>query len=200
MNLSEIRHLYDRHPGMTALTKLLSSSKQSDNIALKGLQGSAAAMVLSSAFKEGDEQLVCILSDLEEAGYFYNDVMQITGGEHVFFFPSAYRRAIKYGHIDPANEILRTEVLSFLQSPPKRFVIVTYPDALAERVVSKETLKENTLKISVDEKIDNMFVADVLDQYGFERVDYVYEPGQYSVRGSILDVFSFSHEFPYRID
>lgn len=185
---------------MTALTKLLSSSKQSDNIALKGLQGSAAAMVLSSAFKEGDEQLVCILSDLEEAGYFYNDVMQITGGEHVFFFPSAYRRAIKYGHIDPANEILRTEVLSFLQTPPKKFVIVTYPDALAERVVSKETLKENTLKISVDEKIDNMFVADVLDQYGFERVDYVYEPGQYSVRGSILDVFSFSHEFPYRID
>ena len=95
---------------------------------------------------------------------------------------------------------LRTEVLSTLQDPTAPFIIVTYPEALAEKVISREILKENTLKISVSERLDNMFVSDVLDEYGFEQVDYVYEPGQYAMRGSILDVFSFSYEFPYRID
>lgn len=143
---------------------------------------------------------MCVLNDLEEAGYFYHDLVQLTGGDGIYFFPSAYRRAIKYGHVDPANEILRTEVLSTLQDPTVPFVIVTYPEALAEKVISREVLKENTLKISVGEKLDNMFVSDVLDEYSFEQVDYVYEPGQYAMRGSILDVFSFSYEFPYRID
>ena len=143
---------------------------------------------------------VCVLNDLEDAGYFYHDLVQLTGGDGIYFFPSAYRRAIKYGHVDPANEILRTEVLSTLQDPTAPFIIVTYPEALAEKVISREVLKENTLKISVSERLDNMFVSDVLDEYGFEQVDYVYEPGQYAMRGSILDVFSFSYEFPYRID
>ncbi len=143
---------------------------------------------------------MCILNDQEEAGYFYHDLVQLTGSNDIYFFPSAYRRAIKYGHVDPANEILRTEVLSVLQDPEAPFVIVSYPDALAEKVISRDELKKNTLKISVGEKLDNMFVSDVLDEYGFEQVDYVYEPGQYALRGSILDVFSFSYEFPYRID
>ena len=143
---------------------------------------------------------MCVLNDLEDAGYFYHDLVQLTGGDGIYFFPSAYRRAIKYGHVDPANEILRTEVLSTLQDPTAPFIIVTYPEALAEKVISREILKENTLKISVSERLDNMFVSDVLDEYGFEQVDYVYEPGQYAMRGSILDVFSFSYEFPYRID
>lgn len=143
---------------------------------------------------------MCILNDQEEAGYFYHDLVQLTGSNDIYFFPSAYRRAIKYGHVDPANEILRTEVLSVLQDPEAPFVIVSYPDALAEKVISRDELKKNTLKISVSEKLDNMFVSDVLDEYGFEQVDYVYEPGQYALRGSILDVFSFSYEFPYRID
>lgn len=143
---------------------------------------------------------MCVLNDQEEAGYFYHDLVQLTGSNDIYFFPSAYRRAIKYGHIDPANEILRTEVLSVLQDQEAPFVIVSYPDALAEKVISRDDLKQNTLKISVREKLDNMFVSDVLDEYGFEQVDYVYEPGQYAIRGSILDVFSFSYEFPYRID
>ena len=96
---------------------------------------------------------MCVLNDQEEAGYFYHDLMQLTASNEVYFFPSAYRRAIKYGHVDPANEILRTEVLSRLQDPDASFVIVTYPDALAERVVAREVLKENTLKISVGEKL-----------------------------------------------
>ena len=157
-------------------------------------------MTIASLFSKRRGSYVCVLNDLEDAGYFYHDLVQLTGGDGIYFFPSAYRRAIKYGHVDPANEILRTEVLSTLQDPTAPFIIVTYPEALAEKVISREVLKENTLKISVGERLDNMFVSDVLDEYGFEQVDYVYEPGQYAMRGSILDVFSFSYEFPYRID
>ena len=199
MEVQELLKLYAAHPQVTALDTLLKNDT-SRNIFLKGLNGSGPAMTIASLFTKGRGSYVCVLNDQEEAGYFYHDLMQLTASNEVYFFPSAYRRAIKYGHVDPANEILRTEVLSRLQDPDASFVIVTYPDALAERVVAREVLKENTLKISVGEKLDNMFVSDVLDEYGFEQVDYVYEPGQYALRGSILDVFSFSYEFPYRID
>ncbi|MCC8153023.1 MAG: transcription-repair coupling factor [Tannerellaceae bacterium] len=191
--------MYAAHPQITASeTSLKDSSLR--NIFLKGLHGSGAAMTIAAIFKRQKGHFVCILNNQEEAGYFYHDLMQVSDEEGIYFFPSAYRRSIKYGHIDSANEILRTEVLSRLQEPKAPFIIVTYPEALAEKVVSGETLKQNTLKIHTGEKLDNMFVSDVLDAYGFEHVDYVYEPGQYAMRGSILDVFSFSHEFPYRID
>ena len=184
---------------MAAIDALL-GDKTSHDIFLKGLNGSGAALAIASLFARRKGRYVCVLNDLEEAGYFYHDIRQLTGADGIYFFPSAYRRAIKYGHIDPANEIARTEVLSKLQDAGDAFVIVSYPDALAERIVASDVLKDNTLKLSVGEKVDNMFVADVLEQYGFEQVDYVYEPGQYALRGSILDVFSYSYEFPYRID
>lgn len=199
MEVQELLKIFAAHPQITALDTLLNGNT-SNNIFLKGLNGSGAAMMIASLFLKRRGSYVCVLNDQEEAGYFYHDLMQLTASNDIYFFPSAYRRAIKYGHIDPANEILRTEVLSVLQDPETPFVIVTYPDALAEKVISREDLKQNTLKISVGEKLDNMFVSDVLDEYGFEQVDYVYEPGQYAIRGSILDVFSFSYEFPYRID
>ena len=124
---------------------------------------------------------------------------QVNGEENILFFPSSYRRAIKYGQKDAANEILRTEVLSRLQKGDT-LCVVTYPDALAEKVVSQEELTDKTLKLSVGEHVDTEFIAEVLTSYGFEHVDYVYEPGQYAVRGSIIDVFSFASEYPYRID
>jgi len=199
LDIQDLLKLYAAHPQVAALDALL-KDPTSQNIFLKGLSGSGAALTFASLFTRTGGSYVCVLNDLEEAGYFYHDLMQLTGSERIYFFPSSYRRSIKYGHTDPANEILRTEVLSMLQNKNASFVIVSYPDALAEKVVSSETLKQNTLKIHVGEKLDNMFVSDVLDAYGFEHVDYVYEPGQYAIRGSILDVFSFSHEFPYRID
>ncbi|MCD8267018.1 MAG: transcription-repair coupling factor [Parabacteroides sp.] len=199
MEVQELLKIFAAHPQITALDTLLNGNT-SNNLFLKGLNGSGAAMTIASLFLKRRGNYVCVLNDQEEAGYFYHDLIQLTGSNDIYFFPSAYRRAIKYGHIDPANEILRTEVLSVLQDPEAPFVIVSYPDALAEKVISREDLKQNTLKISVGEKLDNMFVSDVLDEYGFEQVDYVYEPGQYAIRGSILDVFSFSYEFPYRID
>lgn len=199
LEVQDLLKQYAAHPQVAALNTLL-KNKTSRNIFLKGLNGSGAAMTIASLFSKRRGSYVCVLNDLEDAGYFYHDLVQLTGGDGIYFFPSAYRRAIKYGHVDPANEILRTEVLSTLQDPTAPFIIVTYPEALAEKVISREILKENTLKISVSERLDNMFVSDVLDEYGFEQVDYVYEPGQYAMRGSILDVFSFSYEFPYRID
>ena len=199
LEVQDLLKQYAAHPQVAALNTLL-KNKTSRNIFLKGLNGSGAAMTIASLFSKRRGSYVCVLNNLEDAGYFYHDLVQLTGGDGIYFFPSAYRRAIKYGHVDPANEILRTEVLSTLQDPTAPFIIVTYPEALAEKVISREVLKENTLKISVGERLDNMFVSDVLDEYGFEQVDYVYEPGQYAMRGSILDVFSFSYEFPYRID
>lgn len=202
MEVQELLNIYAAHPGVNALGTLI-REETARNIFLKGLSGSGAALTIAALFSENKGKkgsYLCVLNDLEEAGYFFHDLVQLTASSDVYFFPSAYRRSIKYGHTDPANEILRTEVLSRLQDTETPFVIVTYPDALAEKVVTREILKENTLKISVGEKLDNMFVSDVLDTYGFEQVDYVYEPGQYAMRGSILDVFSFSYEFPYRID
>lgn len=158
-------------------------------------------MVCASVYNRLDKNhILCILNDEEEAGYFYHDCTQILGEDHVFFFPSGYKRNIRYGQKDPANEILRTEVLSLLNNSDRPVLLVSYPEALAEKVVSGNKLSLNTLNISQSEKINSLFVADVLDSYGFEQVDYVYEPGQYAVRGSIIDVFSFSNEYPYRID
>ena len=133
-------------------------------------------------------------------GLFYHDLTQVLGTEKVLFFLSSFRRSIKYGQKDAANEILRTEVLSRLQKGEEGLCIVTYPDALAEKVVSRKELSDKTLKLNVGEKLDTTFITDVLHSYGFEYVDYVYEPGQYAVRGSIIDVFSFASEYPYRID
>ena len=144
--------------------------------------------------------MLCILNDLEDAGYFFHDLSQILGEDNVLFFPSAFKRNIKYGQRDAANEILRTEVLGKLNDNDSGCIVVTYPEALAEKVVAGKNLSKNTLKISVGEKVDITFIADVLESYKFEYTDYVYEPGQYAVRGSIIDVFSFSNEYPYRID
>jgi transcription-repair coupling factor (superfamily II helicase) len=166
---------------------------------VKGLNGSGAAMTIASLFMKRGGVFLCVLNDLEEAGYVYSDLVQLAG-KPVLFFPSAYHRHIKYGHTDPAHTILRTETLGALQNARPDCLIVTCPDALAEKVLSKEELLANTLTLSVGEKVDALFVADVFDSLRFERTDYVYEPGQYAVRGSIIDVFSFSNEYPYRID
>ena len=151
-------------------------------------------------FRSVKQPFLFVLNDQEEAGYFYHDLVQILGGDNVLFFSSSFRRAVKYGQKDAANEILRTEVLSRLQKSPDGLCIVTFPDALAEKVVSQAELEEKTLKLSVGERVNSSFITDVLHSYGFQYMDYVYEPGQYAVRGSIIDVFSFSSEYPYRID
>lgn len=196
-DITQIIDLINSHPSVMAASKTISDVK---NLSVTGLHGSSKALFSAALFQKMPQTFLYILNDLETAGYFYHDLTQALGNKDILFYPSAYKKAAKYGQIDSANEILRTEVLSRLQDIKSPMIIVTYPDALSEKTVSGDTLKKNTLKVSVGDKLDYAFISEVLDSYGFSYEDYVYEPGQYAVRGSIIDVFSYSNELPYRID
>ncbi|MDR0961227.1 MAG: transcription-repair coupling factor [Mediterranea sp.] len=199
IQLHELQQRYATHPAAGVVTKLL-NDPQVRTIFCKGLNGSAASLFASIMGEKTASPFLFILGDLEEAGYFYHDLMQVGNTDRVLFFPSSFRRAAKYGQKDAANEVLRTEVLGRLQKGDKNLCIVTYPDALTEQVVSRQELTDKTLHLHTGERVDITFISDVLTGYGFEYTDYVYEPGQYAVRGSIIDVFSFSSEYPYRVD
>ena len=198
MNINELQHIYAAHAHTKALAAQL-QDKDVKTLFLAGLHASAAPLFFSAYLQQAAHTIVFVLNDLEEAGYFYHDLIQINGEERILFFPSSYRRAIKYGQKDAANEILRTEVLSRLQQD-EPLCIVTYPDAIAEKVVSHKELSNRTLRLEVGGHTEVDTIMEILADFGFERVDYVYEPGQYALRGSIVDVFSFSSEYPYRID
>ncbi len=198
MDITELQHIYATHPNVKGLAKQLENSSVR-TFFLGGLHASASPLLFSSLWQHVSQTLVFILNDMEEAGYFYHDLTQINGEENVLFFPSSYRRAIKYGQKDAGNEILRTEVLSRIQKGDN-LCIVTCPEAVAEKVVSSRELSSRTLKLEVGEHTEVDTIMDILADFGFERVDYVYEPGQYALRGSIVDVFSYASEYPYRID
>lgn len=197
LDITRLQLRVEQHPNMAAAGSLL---EDVNVLSVTGLHGSSRAMFSVGLFHKLSRHYLYILNDAETAGYFYHDLTQVMGSHEVLFFPSAYKRAAKYGQLDAANEVLRTETLSRLQGEDVPFVIVSYPDALVEKTVSGAQLRENTLQVTVGEQLDTSFVSELLDSYGFQYVDYVYEPGQYAVRGSILDVFSFSAEYPYRID
>ena len=198
MTIQEIENIYGHSSQTKALLDLL-GKKQVKMISLKGLVCSSAPIFFASVYQQLGQTVLFVLDDADEAGYFYHDLTQMMGQEYVFFFPSSYRRAIKYGQKDAANEILRTEVLARL-SQNRNLFIVSYPDALAELVVTKKKLDERILKLSVSQEIALSNIVHTLRDFGFEETDYVYEPGQFAVRGSILDVYSYSCEFPFRID
>ena len=198
MILQDIAKQYGRSPQANALFDLL-KKKSVHSLFLQGLMCSSASMFFGSLQNRLKRTVLFVLDDAEEAGYFYHDLTQILGQESVFFFPSSYRRAVKYGQRDAANEILRTEVLARL-SAGNQIYIVSYPDALAELVVSKQHLDEKILKLSVGQQISQIDVVHQLRDFSLQEVDYVYEPGQFAVRGSIIDVYSYSCEFPFRID
>ena len=198
MTLQDIAKLYGRSPQANALVDLL-KKKSVHSLFLQGLVCSSASMFFGSMKARLKRSVLFVLDDADEAGYFYHDLTQMLGQESVFFFPSSYRRAVKYGQRDAANEILRTEVLARLSAGNPIFII-SYPDALAELVVSKQHLDEKILKLSVGQQIPQVDVVHQLRDFKLQEVDYVYEPGQFAVRGSIIDVYSYSCEFPFRID
>ena len=198
MTLQDIAKFYGRSPQANALVDLL-KKKSVHSLFLQGLVCSSASMFFGSMKTRLKRSVLFVLDDADEAGYFYHDLTQMLGQESVFFFPSSYRRAVKYGQRDAANEILRTEVLARLSAGNPIF-IVSYPDALAELVVSKQHLDEKILKLSVGQQIPQVDVVHQLRDFKLQEVDYVYEPGQFAVRGSIIDVYSYSCEFPFRID
>jgi transcription-repair coupling factor (superfamily II helicase) len=209
MKIEELLKKYALLPQVGALANTL-GKKSVKTVFLEGLMCSSAPMLFASLVsKSKTSTTLFILQDADEAGYFYHDLTQLLGKEQVLFFPSSYRRAIKYAQRDSANEILRTEVLarlSTLQSPLSlegdrgRLLIVTYPEAIAELVVSKKQLDDRSVVLSVGDTIDADQTAQQLRSLGFQEVDYVYEPGQFALRGSILDVYSYSSELPFRID
>ena len=213
MNIQDIQKLYGVLPQGDALMKTM-EEKSVRTVFLQGLLASATPMFFASLVKRWQKTMLFVLNDNDEAGYFYNDLKTIAMPENgqeqaaeVLFFPSSYRRAVKYGQRDAGNEILRTEVLSRLSvineakaTTSLPLCIVTEPSALAELVVAKHKLDEHTLFVSVGQTMDLTETEKTLRSYGFQQVDYVYEPGQFAVRGSILDVYSFSSELPYRID
>ncbi len=207
MQLSELIQLFQHHPGVKALERCW--TEQSPLVFLDGLQGSAAPVMLAATAQEAQGLYVVVMNDEEEAGYFYNDLRQLLGDAAVLFLPSSYRRAVKYGHRDAANEILRTDVLSKLtrlmaksEKGDKNLAlfVVTFPAALAEKVASPKAMDEQTLTLSVGQEQDVTVFVKALEELGFKRRDYVYEPGEYALRGSILDIFSFASEYPFRVD
>lgn len=202
MKIQDIKVVYGALPQCGALVSALKDHSVK-TVFLQGLLSSAAPVLFSSIYGKLDQTIVFVLQDADEAGYFYHDLKQILGQDNVLFFPSSYRRAVKYAQRDPANEILRTEVLSRLSrmsDAKASLYVVTCPEALSELVVSKKRLDERTLTINVGQSVDFVATQKMLREFGFKEVDYVYEPGQFAVRGSILDVYSYSSEWPFRID
>ena len=202
MEPKEIQQIYASHPGVKALMQLREEGSKK-RVLLEGLLGSAAAMALCGLKELAPEQtFLVVMNDAEEAGYFYHDIVQIIGEKEVLFFPSSFRRAMKYGQEDDANRILRTEVMSRLSCRRRKegLIIITHPEALAEKVASQSDLDKNTLSIAIGDRIEREQVEKRLSELKFKEVTYVYEPGEFAVRGSLIDIFSFSSEYPYRID
>lgn len=200
MKIEELRTLYASLPQLGALAKLLKDG-ETRHISLNGLVASAPALFFAAFAERCPYPILFILEDADTAGYFHNDLKAL--GIEPFLLPSSYRRAVKYGQRDAGSEILRTETMTALSAEKtegKPLYIVTEPSALAERVVSKERLNDQTIRLETGQEVEVVALEKQLRALGFQEVDYVYEPGQFAVRGSILDVYSYSSEYPFRID
>lgn len=200
MKIEELRTLYASLPQLGALAKLLKDGK-TRHISLNGLVASAPALFFAAFAERCPYPILFILEDADTAGYFHNDLKAL--GIEPFLLPSSYRRAVKYGQRDAGSEILRTETMAALSAEKtegKPLYIVTEPSALAERAVSKERLNDQTIRLETGQEVEVVALEKQLRALGFQEVDYVYEPGQFAVRGSILDVYSYSSEYPFRID
>ncbi|KQC30316.1 transcription-repair coupling factor [Flagellimonas eckloniae] len=205
MTKTSISELFVQSPQLGKLQNAIAQPLDSargdiKKINLKGLTGSSLSFVISSTFKQNEVPFLVLLNDKEEAAYYLNDLEQLIGENEVLFYPGSYRRPYQIEETDNANVLLRAEVLNRINSRKKPAVIVTYPDALFEKVVTRKELDKNTLKIKLEDTLSLDFLNEVLFEYQFKRVDFVTEPGEFSVRGGIVDVFSFSHDEPYRIE
>lgn len=201
MSKAVILKKFAQSPQQRKLQESLShSGKDYPKIQVKGLVGSALSYVLANAFKAAKKPFLLVFNDKEEAAYYLNDLEQLVGEERVLFYPGSYRRPYQIEETDNANILLRAEVLNRINSQKKPGIIVTYPDALFEKVVTRKELKKNTLAVEVGDDLSIDFLNEVLFEYHFKRVDFVTEPGEFSLRGGIIDVYSFSNDHPYRIE
>ena len=202
MDIKDLEKLYITDARKSGLRSLVGEALKNPAmpVAATGVAGSAAAMTLAALDRPAGAPVTVIADDADDAGYIYQDLCALCGEGEVMFFPSGYKRDIKYGQEDPPSQVLRTETLSHWNDDPALRFVVTYPEAVAERVAPREEVRDHTMQIAVGEELRlDGFVRWMFDN-GFTRQDYVYEPGQFAVRGSIIDVFGYSNELPYRID
>ncbi len=206
MKAKEILDRYRNHAKAKSLSEYISAGNR-QHIFIQGIHGSAKAYLSAAMFREHQVMYLIVMQDKEQAAYFYNDLQNIfdekdasADTKRVLFFPTSYKRPYETESVDNVNVLSRTEVLKRINSQSRKLMVVTYPEALTENVVSKKYLKDNTLKIETGDDLTIDFVTDLLLEYEFERVDFVTGPGQFSLRGGIVDVFSFGNENPYRIE
>jgi len=206
MSKTLVRSLFEKSSSTRKLGEAIASSQNSNSeqgdkiIPVLGLIGSSLSLVIAKVFTTTELPFLVILNDKEEAAYLLNDLENILGDQNVLFYPGSYRRPYQIEETDNANVLLRSEVLNRINSRRKPSLIVTYPEALFEKVMTRKELERNTLKISVNDQLSIDFINEVLFEYQFKRTDFVTEPGEFSVRGGILDIFSFSNDEPYRIE
>ena len=198
MSKQEIVNRYQESVKVKQVLKQIQKDK--NQIQITNLVGSSMSLVISETFKKDDKSYLLVFNDKEEAAYHLNDLEQLLTQKRVLFYPGSYRRPYQIEETDNANVLMRSEVLNRINSRKKPAIIVTYPEALFEKVVTKKDLERNTLKLSVSESVSLDFVNEILFEYNFNRVDFVTEPGDFSVRGGIIDVFSFSNDEPFRIE
>jgi len=198
MSKTLVTSLYSQSSQTRKLRDSIASSE--NKIQVSGLVGSSLSLVIAETFSTSELPFLLIFNDKEEAAYHLNDLENLLGDQNVLFYPGSYRRPYQIEETDNGNVLLRSEVLNRINSRKKPALIVTYPEALFEKVVTRKELERNTLKIAVNDQLSIDFVNEVLFEYRFKRTDFVTEPGEFSVRGGILDVFSFSNDEPYRIE
>ncbi|MDO9261022.1 MAG: transcription-repair coupling factor, partial [Flavobacteriaceae bacterium] len=198
MSIAKIQHHFEQAAQLNALQNWIVSNQT--KLIVNGLTGSSLSFILAEIYKKSTHSILLILEDKEEAAYIFNDLEELIPDKPLLFYPASYKRPYQIEETDNANILLRSEVLNKINSNKKPLFTVTYPDALFEKVVTKSTLKKNTLTVGVGDSISLDFVNEVLFEYQFQRVDFVSSPGEFSVRGGIVDVFSFSNDKPYRIE
>ncbi|MEO1416976.1 MAG: transcription-repair coupling factor [Bacteroidota bacterium] len=200
VKIDELLHLYQENSELQAFGDLLKQS-ESGKFQMKGTAGSQIAFLIAASYRLTQRNIVVLVNDKEEALYVHNDLKTLMPKKEIFLFPASYKRPYQIEEVDNANVLQRAEVLNELNhTKTGRQIIVTFAEALNEKVINKRSLVKNTLEIQQGADLGMDFVTELLDEFGFEREDYVYEPGQYAVRGGILDVFSFAHDMPYRIE
>ena len=202
-NLAHLLAAYRNHPAVKKITETLGNQTTAARIQLKGLAGAQESFVVAATAlqPQSPDFHLFIANSKDEAAYRFNDLEGLLAGEAVFFFPDSFKRPAYFDDLNTAQMLQRSEVINKITSQEKTgSVIVTYPEALFEKVVRPEVLAQSRIEVQKGEKLDTDWVIEVLVEYGFERTDFVYEPGQFSVRGGIVDLYSYGNDLPYRIE
>ncbi|HEY8402867.1 MAG TPA: transcription-repair coupling factor, partial [Cytophagaceae bacterium] len=199
MKPKELLRIYEEDGLIRTISEKLQHSP-TKNFQFKGLTGSLDAVLAGAIVNLYNKTHIFVLHDKEEAAYFLNDLQNLLSGKEILFFPTSYKRPYKFEEIENANVLSRAETLNRVSNKKENHLIVTYPEALNEKVINKRSLLENTFSGKIGEKVDIAFLTELLSNYDFEKTDFVYEAGQFAVRGGIVDIFSFSNDYPYRIE